>query len=1346
MTSATSDTDLVSPGHVIKDRWRVVKKIGGGGFGEIYEAQEVNSQEKVALKLESARQPKQVLKMEVAVLRKLQGKEHVCKFLGCGRNDRYSYVVMSLQGRNLADLRRSMSRGLFSTSTTIRLSLQILNAIEAIHEAGFLHRDIKPSNFAVGRLPTNCRTIYMLDFGLARQYTTPKGDVRPARSVAGFRGTVRYASRNAHMNREMGRHDDLWSMFYMLVEFASGQLPWRRIKDKEQVGQIKNNFNHMTLTRCLPSEYRTFLEYIEGCSYPDRPDYAMLRGLIKQAMTRRDVHESDPFDWEQPLTVADSQQPNSTAAPLTPGPGANDQQGSRHMGVGYTGSATAGNAQHTGFADRKTHATQHLASSHRHPPPPHRNGALGQIQRGVETMGLGTGVSIGGNSIHHLASSMNESLQDGVPPVLNGGRTLSTDLIAGGESLDHNNKRHSPLSPPPTPGAVGEFRNHDLGKLVTATVEESLEHVHKATNDTDAAALMTVHKVPEYSSTGHNTEDSKRNRRLNSTVGSSVGAFNPRASSKRHGSMAALNHRSTTEVVSRTNEENVKESIQHYPGNQRKNDNSTEHRPSRLPVLTPVRQSHRDQQCGVAVDAQNSSSVLPAQQICSSAHPSISTADRSIYVASPRGGGHSLIGTGGNDISILTGNCGYAADQSQASVAQMTNAIAISTVGGRFTSGSISRLTRLNSYAAGSMTQLAGLGLSSQDLVDIDGDVNTGCDVGGGGCRGLVETPNSNQNLPLDSSNIESPNESVGKKTVENAGAKYPTATSTTTSNTGANQFKDNISDVGDSDIKLTNNVSSNHITVTTSNSLGNKTADKNADIIIVGDPGAEINNQSLNINGKALTSNGKSLSTSNLRKSNIKSKLSGRLAIAPSISSTHRSKLTKSSLDEPYIQAEGLRRFSMDNMIDHGDDEKYPVKVVNFDESHDDSRSLNRRSLLNGCRPVPVPRQRPHLVSWQPARSPSTNGNIDNRIASNLISNSSQNLHDSLNGNHDAFVNNNGNKIFTATSISSCGQQKTLVSNRLVNPGCVMVNRLNTVNSGSHHSQVNSNRSRTSWSNTRNNNNSGGGSKPRSINTVSMNMGQSANILNGSGVRPHGNWNRGLTELQENNNNNRPYDCIFEPRPSNELNGNMISSRRFRRTLLPRSSCTPCDESSSDIDSDDRQPMNGGNIVYNNNSYFNTALSNDLPVHCSSGIENYPCFASNCDEKKKCKEIIINPLQQHKHQSMHEQSADHYYHHDDNDHSSSSSSYNIIEPNNNNTDILHRSQRDLSRDSNGLNNSSPLIVFVPRPSTNPALCANTAAIARRRRYRTPSEVSSINSRLSLLRTIDSGVCVESIR
>ena len=57
------------------------------------------------------------------------------------------------------------------------------------------------SNFSMGRLPSTCKKVYMLDFGLARQYTTSSGEVRSPRPAAGFRGTVRYASVNAHKNK-----------------------------------------------------------------------------------------------------------------------------------------------------------------------------------------------------------------------------------------------------------------------------------------------------------------------------------------------------------------------------------------------------------------------------------------------------------------------------------------------------------------------------------------------------------------------------------------------------------------------------------------------------------------------------------------------------------------------------------------------------------------------------------------------------------------------------------------------------------------------------------------------------------------------------------------------------------------------------------------------------------------------------------------------------------------------------------------------------------------------------------------------------------------------------------------
>lgn len=100
----------------------------------------------------------------------------------------------------------------------------------------------------------------------------------------------------------MGRHDDLWSLFYMLVEFVNGQLPWRKIKDKEQVGLMKEKYDHRLLLKHLPSDFRQFLDHISSLEYYDRPDYPVLAGLFEHCMKRRGVRECDPFDWEKSYT------------------------------------------------------------------------------------------------------------------------------------------------------------------------------------------------------------------------------------------------------------------------------------------------------------------------------------------------------------------------------------------------------------------------------------------------------------------------------------------------------------------------------------------------------------------------------------------------------------------------------------------------------------------------------------------------------------------------------------------------------------------------------------------------------------------------------------------------------------------------------------------------------------------------------------------------------------------------------------------------------------------------------------------------------------------------------------
>jgi hypothetical protein len=148
-------------------------------------------------------------------------------------------------------------------------------------------------------LGTKKMKVFMIDFGLSRRYVLPSGKVRPPRDQSGFRGTARYASINAHLAKDLARRDDLWSLLYMLIEFANGILPWRRIKDKDQVGEMKIRCNTPELVADLPKEFLLLWEHLQTLRYEDEPDYEMLlEAFTSCIVSAGGSPDSTPFDWD----------------------------------------------------------------------------------------------------------------------------------------------------------------------------------------------------------------------------------------------------------------------------------------------------------------------------------------------------------------------------------------------------------------------------------------------------------------------------------------------------------------------------------------------------------------------------------------------------------------------------------------------------------------------------------------------------------------------------------------------------------------------------------------------------------------------------------------------------------------------------------------------------------------------------------------------------------------------------------------------------------------------------------------------------------------------------------------
>ncbi|RAW37646.1 hypothetical protein PC110_g6093 [Phytophthora cactorum] len=286
--------NILLAGEVIAEKWKVGEKIGEGTFSQIYSAYSIESRDKVAVKVEAPSSLKPVLEWESLILKSLQDCPYVCRYYYHGKHGDSTVLVMELLGDSMSMLRMSPDsiHGV-PLAKAVSVGLEMLDCIEAFHRHGYVHRDIKASNFALSTLPERNpmkqQRYYIIDFGLSRQHLGEDRQVLPARQVAEFRGTSMYASLSSHRRQELGPKDDLWSWFYLVMDFLRGELPWAadaQLKNRQTVLRLKEHYteaNPGLLVEGLPgaAQLLEMMDYLQSLKYEDLPDYKRIRKQLQ---------------------------------------------------------------------------------------------------------------------------------------------------------------------------------------------------------------------------------------------------------------------------------------------------------------------------------------------------------------------------------------------------------------------------------------------------------------------------------------------------------------------------------------------------------------------------------------------------------------------------------------------------------------------------------------------------------------------------------------------------------------------------------------------------------------------------------------------------------------------------------------------------------------------------------------------------------------------------------------------------------------------------------------------------------------------------------------------------------
>jgi serine/threonine-protein kinase len=280
-------------GTIVDGKYEILRRIGAGGMGEVFEAENHVLKRRVAIKIVSAESSTAAarLRREASMIASMH-HPNICNVYDVGEMpDGSPYLVLELlEGETLNSLLRRCGR--LSSSLTVEFFTQLLSSLQQAHAIGIVHRDLKPANvFLVERV--GCRPLVkLLDFGLAKDVSGRYAKMtRPGEHC----GTPGYMSPEQLTGKTIDHRSDLFSVGTMLFECLTGRHPFAAATVAETSIQIVHDPPSVDL-RSLPFSLPPGISEILARALQKAPElrYASAVQMQMALQNLRHLDESTP--------------------------------------------------------------------------------------------------------------------------------------------------------------------------------------------------------------------------------------------------------------------------------------------------------------------------------------------------------------------------------------------------------------------------------------------------------------------------------------------------------------------------------------------------------------------------------------------------------------------------------------------------------------------------------------------------------------------------------------------------------------------------------------------------------------------------------------------------------------------------------------------------------------------------------------------------------------------------------------------------------------------------------------------------------------------------------------------